>query len=311
MVAHRRCRRKRRLQCSSWHHQTTSTRSPRALPSWRSYAPASPPSGPITFRDFMAAALYHPKYGYYTTSAGSMSRGGDYVTSPEVHPIFGALVAKQICQLWHVMSRPRASMWSSTAAARACSRATSSAGPPRTSPSSRARCATASSRSARRSAMRSAAPSRPQICRMARSSGSTRRRPASRAACCRTNCSMRSRCIASCAPAMSFAKCTSRLMRTDRFVDELRPLVRSGDRAVLRRSRSAAGRRLLRGGQPRAPRWIARRRRLDRSRLRADVRLRLRGRRICTRHGGATARCSASTGSRQAAIRISASASRT
>jgi SAM-dependent MidA family methyltransferase len=62
--------------------------------------------GPITFRDFMQAALYHPTHGYYTTSAGSMGRGGDYVTSPEVHPIFGTLVAKQICELWNVMSRP-------------------------------------------------------------------------------------------------------------------------------------------------------------------------------------------------------------
>ncbi len=62
--------------------------------------------GPITFRDFMASALYHPKYGYYTTSTGSMSRGGDYVTSPEVHPVFGALVAKQACQMWDVMSCP-------------------------------------------------------------------------------------------------------------------------------------------------------------------------------------------------------------
>lgn len=62
--------------------------------------------GPMTFRAFMEAALYHPRFGYYTTSAGSMGRGGDYVTSPEVHPVFGALVAKQIFELWNVMSRP-------------------------------------------------------------------------------------------------------------------------------------------------------------------------------------------------------------
>lgn len=62
--------------------------------------------GPITFRAFMEAALYHPKYGYYMTSAGAMGRAGDYVTSPEVHPIFGALVAKQIRELWNVMSCP-------------------------------------------------------------------------------------------------------------------------------------------------------------------------------------------------------------
>ena len=62
--------------------------------------------GPMTFRAFMEAALYHPQFGYYTTSAGSMGRGGDYVTSPEIHPVFGALVAKQIFQFWIVMSRP-------------------------------------------------------------------------------------------------------------------------------------------------------------------------------------------------------------
>lgn len=60
--------------------------------------------GPITFREFMQAALYHPRFGYYTTSSGSMGRGGDYVTSPEVHSVFGALVAKQLCQLWNIMS---------------------------------------------------------------------------------------------------------------------------------------------------------------------------------------------------------------
>jgi SAM-dependent MidA family methyltransferase len=62
--------------------------------------------GGMTFREFMAAALYHPKHGYYSTNAGAMSRGGDYVTSPEVHPIFGTLVAKQLFELWEAMSRP-------------------------------------------------------------------------------------------------------------------------------------------------------------------------------------------------------------
>jgi SAM-dependent MidA family methyltransferase len=62
--------------------------------------------GAITFREFMQGALYHPAHGYYTTSAGSMGRAGDYVTSPEVHSIFGALVAKQILEFWSVMSRP-------------------------------------------------------------------------------------------------------------------------------------------------------------------------------------------------------------
>lgn len=62
--------------------------------------------GPITYRAFMETALYHPKHGYYSTDAGTMSRGGDYVTSPQIHPVFGALVARQLHQMWDVMSRP-------------------------------------------------------------------------------------------------------------------------------------------------------------------------------------------------------------
>lgn len=62
--------------------------------------------GPMTFRDFMEAALYHPRCGYYTTHADAMTRGGDYVTSPEVHAVFGTLVAKQLIEIWERMGRP-------------------------------------------------------------------------------------------------------------------------------------------------------------------------------------------------------------
>ncbi|MBI5288840.1 MAG: SAM-dependent methyltransferase [Chloroflexi bacterium] len=63
--------------------------------------------GPMTFRDFMEAALYHPRYGYYSTTAGATRRGGDFVTSPDVHPIFGTLVAKTLLELWETMARPK------------------------------------------------------------------------------------------------------------------------------------------------------------------------------------------------------------
>ncbi len=62
--------------------------------------------GPVTFRAFMEAALYHPRHGYYRTQDAPTSRGGDYVTSPEVHPIFGALVARQLIEMYDAMSRP-------------------------------------------------------------------------------------------------------------------------------------------------------------------------------------------------------------
>ena len=64
-------------------------------------------SGPITFHDFMSLALYHPQYGYYNSRRAKMGRQGDYLTSPETHPIFGYCVARQLGQLWELMSRPQ------------------------------------------------------------------------------------------------------------------------------------------------------------------------------------------------------------
>jgi SAM-dependent MidA family methyltransferase len=61
--------------------------------------------GGITFRDFMDLALYHPALGYYATRE-PMGRERDFLTSPEVHPVFGAMVGKQIAQFWEHMQLP-------------------------------------------------------------------------------------------------------------------------------------------------------------------------------------------------------------
>ncbi len=61
--------------------------------------------GAIAFHDFMETVLYHPRLGYYATRE-PMGRQGDYLTSPEVHPVFGALVGKQISQFWELLGRP-------------------------------------------------------------------------------------------------------------------------------------------------------------------------------------------------------------
>ncbi|TLY34989.1 MAG: hypothetical protein E6K60_12010 [Nitrospirae bacterium] len=55
--------------------------------------------GPITFRDFMEAALYDPEYGYYMTAGPRIGKEGDYFTSPDVHPIFGTLIGRQLAQV--------------------------------------------------------------------------------------------------------------------------------------------------------------------------------------------------------------------
>ena len=61
--------------------------------------------GAITFHDFMETVLYHPTLGYYATRQ-PMGREGDYLTSPEVSPIFGAIVGRELAYMWEAMGRP-------------------------------------------------------------------------------------------------------------------------------------------------------------------------------------------------------------
>jgi SAM-dependent MidA family methyltransferase len=55
--------------------------------------------GPIPFSQFMEWCLYHPEYGYYRSERTKIGREGDYYTSPCVHPLFGALIGKQLSQM--------------------------------------------------------------------------------------------------------------------------------------------------------------------------------------------------------------------
>jgi len=61
----------------------------------------------ISFRDFMELALYHPQHGYYCSPGPKMGKAGDYLTSPEVSPIFAAMVGRQLRQMWEAMGRPK------------------------------------------------------------------------------------------------------------------------------------------------------------------------------------------------------------
>jgi SAM-dependent MidA family methyltransferase len=49
--------------------------------------------GPISFYDFMQAALYDPAQGYYSRGA-AIGEGGDFLTSPHVSPAFAAALAR-------------------------------------------------------------------------------------------------------------------------------------------------------------------------------------------------------------------------
>ena len=53
--------------------------------------------GPISFADFMEAALYDPDAGYYSRGA-PIGEGGDFVTSPSVSHAFAATLARRFAE---------------------------------------------------------------------------------------------------------------------------------------------------------------------------------------------------------------------
>lgn len=63
-------------------------------------------SGPLTFAQFMAIALYDPDHGYYRTAVDRPVRSGDFLTAPETHPVFGAAVGRQLDEAWRLLDRP-------------------------------------------------------------------------------------------------------------------------------------------------------------------------------------------------------------
>ena len=63
-------------------------------------------NGPITFEEFMSMALYDPEFGYYHTESRKIGREGDFYTSAHLHPVFGAIIGRQIKEMWDVMGRP-------------------------------------------------------------------------------------------------------------------------------------------------------------------------------------------------------------
>jgi len=52
--------------------------------------------GWVPFADFMAWALYEPELGYYARHDRPFGERGDFVTAPEISPLFGAVVADRL-----------------------------------------------------------------------------------------------------------------------------------------------------------------------------------------------------------------------
>jgi SAM-dependent MidA family methyltransferase len=61
--------------------------------------------GPIPFADVVELALYDPSGGFYA-SGGRAGRRGDFLTSPEVGPLFGAVIARALDDAWLALGAP-------------------------------------------------------------------------------------------------------------------------------------------------------------------------------------------------------------
>src|SRR5210317_2242046 len=55
--------------------------------------------GSISFAEFMQHALYAPGLGYYAAGATKFGEAGDFITAPEVSPVFGGVIARQCAEV--------------------------------------------------------------------------------------------------------------------------------------------------------------------------------------------------------------------
>jgi SAM-dependent MidA family methyltransferase len=55
--------------------------------------------GWIGFARFMELALYAPGLGYYSAGARKLGKAGDFVTAPEISPLYGQTLARQVMQI--------------------------------------------------------------------------------------------------------------------------------------------------------------------------------------------------------------------
>lgn len=56
--------------------------------------------GSIGFDEYMAMTLYTPGLGYYSGGAQKFGAAGDFVTAPELSPIFSRCLARQVMDVW-------------------------------------------------------------------------------------------------------------------------------------------------------------------------------------------------------------------
>ena len=60
-------------------------------------------TGSINFEAFMETALYHSEAGYYMRDITRLGKEGDFYTSSHLHPIFGAMLGRQMMEMWYFL----------------------------------------------------------------------------------------------------------------------------------------------------------------------------------------------------------------
>ena len=62
--------------------------------------------GAISFARYMEMALYEPGLGYYSSGTGKFGAAGDFVTAPEISPLFAQCLARQCKQMLSQLHDP-------------------------------------------------------------------------------------------------------------------------------------------------------------------------------------------------------------
>ena len=62
--------------------------------------------GPLPFDDVVELALYDSEHGFYSQGGAAGRRRGDFITSPEVGPLFGAVLARAYDEWWRALGEP-------------------------------------------------------------------------------------------------------------------------------------------------------------------------------------------------------------
>lgn len=64
-------------------------------------------NGPMTMQKYMQTCLTHSEFGYYVRKKNVFGEQGDFITAPEISPLFAEMLSVWIFQQWESLGKPR------------------------------------------------------------------------------------------------------------------------------------------------------------------------------------------------------------